>query len=252
MFFRGRGTDMTLEKFIAESDLARLDETQKVLYFAFYHLKKQGVEEFSASDGATWVRENRMGNPNTSRLGARLKATRDTVRGTKASSFRLHHNLVKTLEAKFPQLAEKSQDVVDDGTILPPALYDKTRGYIISLAKQINASYEHNIFDGCAILMRRLEEVLLILSYEHLGIEAAIKDSAGQYLLLEGIVKNAAGNTKLGLSRNAKPTIENIRKLGNYSAHKVTYTCKREYLREQITDFRALVDELLHKAGILT
>jgi hypothetical protein len=99
--------------------------------------------------------------------------------------------------------------------------------------------------------MRRLEEVLLILSYEHLGIEAAIKDSAGNYFLLEGIVKNAEGNAKLGLSRNAKPTIEAVRKLGNYSAHKVTYTCKREYIREQITDFRALVDELLHKSGIL-
>lgn len=99
--------------------------------------------------------------------------------------------------------------------------------------------------------MRRLEEVLLILSYEHLGIEAAIKDKDGNYFMLEAIVKNAGGNGKLGLSRNAKPTIEAIRKLGNYSAHKVTYTCKREYIRENITDFRALVDELLHKAGIL-
>lgn len=33
-----------------------------------------------------------------------------------------------------------------------------------------------NIFDGCAVLMRRLEEVLLILSYAHLKIEAASKD----------------------------------------------------------------------------
>lgn len=98
-------------------------------------------------------------------------------------------------------------------------------GDLGSLAKQINASYEHNIFDGCAVLMRRLEEVLLILSYEHLGIETAIKDASGNYLLLESIVKNAEGNAKLGLSRNAKPSIETIRKLGNYSAHKVIYTC---------------------------
>ncbi len=241
---------MTIDKFIKDSGLAGFDETQKVLYFAFYHLRKKAVEEFSAGDGAKWVRENRMGNPNVSRLSARLKSSRDTVKGSKAGIFRLHHNLLNELDCKFPQLAEKSQDVADDGTILPPVLYEKTRGYIASLAKQINASYEHNIFDGCAVLMRRLAEVLLILSYEHLGIEAAIKDSAGQYFLLEGIVRNAEGNAKLGLSRNAKPTIEGIRKLGNYSAHKVTYTCKREYIREQIIDFRALVDELLHKAGI--
>jgi hypothetical protein len=242
---------MTLEKFITESGLADLGELEKVFHFAFYHLKKGAIEEFSAADGARWVRESRMGNPNTSRLAAKLKSSRDTVKGNNKGCFRLHHNLLKEMDGKFPQLAEKSQEVVDDGAILPPVLYEKTRGYIESLSKQINASYEHNIFDGCAVLMRRLEEVLLILAYEHLGIEAAIKDGSGNYFLLEGIVKNAGGNSKLSLSRNAKPTIEAIRKLGNYSAHKVTYTCKREYIREQITDFRALVDELLHKAGIL-
>src|ERR1035441_9205935 len=144
---------MTLEKFITESGLADLDEMEKVQYFAFYHLKKDGTEEFSTQDGAKWVRANSMGNPNTSRLASRLKASRDTVRGTKAGRFRLHHNRLRELEAKFPQLAEKSQDVVDDGTILPPVLYQKTRGYIESLAKQINGSYEHNLFDGCAVLM---------------------------------------------------------------------------------------------------
>ncbi len=242
---------MTLDKFIANSGLEELNETEKVLHFAFYYLKSQATEEFSASDGAKWMRDSRLGNPNISRLAGHLKSSRDTVRGSKLGFFRLHHRLLKKLENNFPQLGEKSQDVADDGTILPPVLYEKTRGYIASLAKQINASYENNIFDGCAVLMRRLEEVLLILCYEHLGIDAQIKDNAGNYFLLEGIVKNAEGNAKLALSRNAKPTIEAIRKLGNYSAHKITYTCKREYIHEQIVDFRALMDELLHKAGIL-
>ncbi|MBL8240143.1 MAG: hypothetical protein JNM66_22165 [Bryobacterales bacterium] len=249
--FRGAVAIMTLDKYITDSGLAEFDELDKVLYLAFYHLKKNSITEFSQADAAKWIRDQNMGNPNVSRLGTKLKNSRSTTRGSKAGMFCLHHKLLTELDGKFPQLSQKSQEVLDDGTILPPALYDKTRGYIESLAKQINRSYEENIFDGCAVLMRRLEEVLLILSYEHLGIAAEIKDAAGQYLLLEGIVKNAQGNAKLGLSRNAKPTIEAIRKLGNYSAHKVTYTCKREYIKEEITDFRALVDELLHKAGIL-
>ena len=131
-------------------------------------------------------------------------------------------------------------------------LYQKTRGYLESLSKQINASYEHHIYDGCAVLMRRLEEILLIHSYEKLGIAAAIKDGNGNYLLLEGIVKDAVSNTTLSLSRNSKVTVEEIRILGNFSAHKVTYTCKREYISEKIPEFRALIDELLHKAGIRT
>jgi hypothetical protein len=100
--------------------------------------------------------------------------------------------------------------------------------------------------------MRRLEEVLLILSYENLGIQAEIKDpKTGNYFMLEGIVKHAQGNAKLNLSRNGREWIDTFRELGNYSAHKVTYQCKREYVREKIDWYRTLVDELLHKAGIL-
>jgi hypothetical protein len=107
-------------------------------------------------------------------------------------------------------------------------------------------------FDGCAVLMRRLEEVLLIMSYDHLGISASIKDGNGNYFLLERIVADASNNPTLSLSRNSKKSIEVFRELGNYSAHKTTYTCKREYIKEKIDEYRALVDELLHKSGLRT
>jgi hypothetical protein len=87
------------------------------------------------------------------------------------------------------------------------------------------------------------------MAYEHLGIAAAIKDSAGQYQMLEAIVSNAAGNPTLNLGRNSRKSIEVFRELGNYSAHKITYICKREYIKEKIDEYRALVDELLHKTG---
>jgi len=70
--------------------------------------------------------------------------------------------------------------------------------------------------------------------------------------LLEAIVKNAQGNPTLNLGRNARKSVETYRELGNYSAHKITYTCKRECIKEKIDDYRALIDELLHKAGIKT
>ncbi len=241
---------MILDKFIAESGLADLDELDKVIHFAFYYSKKGGVQEFSPSDAAKWVRDQQMGNPNTSRLGARLKSSRDCVAGSKPGLHRLHHKSVKTLEAKYPKLSVKSQEVMDDGTILPAALYDKTRGYIESLAKQINRSYEENIFDGCAVLMRRLEEILLIMAYEHLKIESTIKDGNGNYLLLERIVADAASNKTLNLGRNTKKDIDVFRELGNYSAHKIYYLCKREYIQEKIDKYRAVIDELLHKAGL--
>ena len=240
---------MTLEKFIAESGIGNADEVERAIHFAFYHLKKNGLEEFSAGEAATWIRDARLGNPNVTRLGNKLRASGDTMKGS-PKKFRLHHNRIKTLEGRFPSLNVKSQEVMDDGTILPPALYDKSRGYIENLAKQINRSYEENIFDGCAVLMRRLEEVLLIMSYEHLKIDGAIKDAKGDYFLLERIVADAATNPTLKLSRNSKKDLDVFRELGNYSAHKITYTCKREYIQEKIEKYRAMIDELLHKAGL--
>lgn len=241
---------MTLEKFIADSDIGGADEIERALQFAFYHLKKNGHEEFSAGEAAKWIHDARLGNPNVTRLGNKLRASGHTVKGSTSKKFRLHHNFIKTLEAKFPQLNQKSQEVVDEGTILPASLYSGTRGYIESLAKQINRSYEENIFDGCAVLMRRLEEILLILSYEHHQIETTIKDAKGDYLLLERIVTDATNNTVLKLSRNAKKDIDVFRQLGNYSAHKIHYLCRREYIQEKIDPYRAMIEELLHKAGL--
>jgi hypothetical protein len=243
---------MTLDQFIAESKLEALTELDKSCQLAFYHLRRSGTEEFSASDCSNWLAGLGFGTPNKTRLEQRLAASRQTVKGRNAGFFRLHHIYVRRMDERYPQLAEKSQEVVDQGTVLPEVLYLKTRGYLESLAKQINASYEHNIYDGCAVLMRRLEEILLIHSYEKHGIDAAIKDGNDNYLMLEGIVKDAVANTTLGLSRTSKVTVEEIRKLGNFSAHKITYTCKREYISEKIPEFRALIDELLYKAGIRT
>ena len=241
---------MTLKKFVDDSGLVFLSEVERACHLAFYHLKKAEQTDFSATDCCKWLDSLHLGKSNASRLAGNLKVCRHTVKGAVQGCFRLHHNYINKMEEKYPKLSEKSQEVVDDGTILPPILYSKTRGFIESVAKQINSNYEHNTFDGCTVLMRRLEEMLLILSYEHLGIESQIKDLNGNYQMLEGIVKNAVSNPKLNLSRNSKKSIEVFRELGNYSAHKMFYLAKREYVKEKIDEFRALIEELLHRSGL--
>jgi hypothetical protein len=239
---------MTLDQFVIACDLTNLIETDRACHLAYFYLKTKGVEEFSASDAATWLVAYGFPAPNRTRLDTKLKETRNTIRGK--SGHKLSLAFVRELDRKYPALSQKSQEIVDDGTILPEIDYEKTRGYIESLAKQINASYEHNLFDGCAVLMRRLVEVLLILSYRHFNIESAIQGADSNFLMLEGIVANAKTNTTLGLGRNSKASLDIFRQLGNFSAHKVEYTCRREYIQPHIQEYRALVVELLHKAGL--
>jgi hypothetical protein len=241
---------MKLDKFIDVAGVDDMNESGKALYFAFYHLKKEKVEEFTAAQATKWIYDASLGNPNPTRLRQNLTRSASTVKGQAPGSFILHRNFVKELEGKFPQLMEQSQEVMDGGTILPLIAYEKTPFHVMSLAKQINLCYEQNIFDGCAVLMRRLEEVLLIMAYQKLDIDDQIKDGAGNYKMLEAIVKNAQSNTTLKLGRNGKEMIEKVREMGNYSAHSIVYVCRREYIKEKIEGYRLLVHELLHKAGL--
>lgn len=55
-------------------------------------------------------------------------------------------------------------------------IYDNVHTNIQRICKQINASYENNLFDCAAVLMRRLLESLLVLSYQKNDIEADIMD----------------------------------------------------------------------------
>jgi hypothetical protein len=172
---------MNLEKFANLSRLVDQSEIQKVGLLGFYHLKMSGIESFSVQDICNWFDLLGFAQPNTSRLKKKLVLSKEIVRGKQVDTYRLHAKLLKSLDAQFPSLNEDDEIIETIDSIIPQPLYAGTRGYIESLSKQINASYENNVFDGCAVLMRRLMEVMLILSYENLGIEHEIKESSGEY-----------------------------------------------------------------------
>jgi hypothetical protein len=241
---------MNLQQFANACALTTLSEVERACHLAFFYLRTEKVEDFTEADAARWLSSYGFSAPNKTRLQTNLKASANTVRSGRG--FRLSLGFQNLLDTKYPQLTEKSQEVIDEGTILPEVDYAGAWGYIVSLAKQINRAYEDNIFDGCAVLMRRLVEVLLILSYRKLGIENAIKDGGGNYVMLESIINDAKTNAGLALSRNSKESLEVFRKLGNFSAHKIEYTCRREYIKPHIQEYRALIVELLHKSGIRT
>ena len=100
--------------------------------------------------------------------------------------------------------------------------------------------------------MRRLFEVLLILSYQYLGIDNEIKDASGNgYLMLEGIVNNAKSNQTLKLSR-IKKEFDAFRTVGNFSAHSITYTAGKKDIDDIKLNYRAMLEELYNKAGLTT
>lgn len=139
------------------------------------------------------------------------------------------------------------------GTILPDALFQGLQSNFQSLCKQINASYENNLYDCAAVIMRRLLEGLLVLSFQNAGIESEIIDKSGKrHVALDQIIKIAEQNEALALSANTKKDMMLFKDLGNYSAHKIWYNCTRGDIKPHILKYRAIIEELLYKSGLKT
>jgi len=58
-------------------------------------------------------------------------------------------------------LQEKSEEIIDHDTILVEAEYKVGRGTSNRSRSRSTGRMRENIFDGCAVLMRRLLEVML-------------------------------------------------------------------------------------------
>jgi phage antirepressor YoqD-like protein len=241
---------MKLENFAQKSDLVNKSEIEKVAFLAYFFLQTEGKQEFDRNDIRIWFDTLNFTQPNMSRLVLGFSKSPLFTKGKQKDSFRLHAKQVIQFKTTLNWLDNISEEVVFSGAILPESVFLKTRGYIESLAKQINASYENNLFDGCAVLMRRLVEILLIHTYLHTGQEKEILSPSGQYNDLSFIIKNAISNKKINLSKGTKDCLDVFRLLGNFSAHRIEYNCKRDDIKKVALDYRAMVEELLYKSGI--
>lgn len=240
---------MTIEQFASRIVLTEKTEAEKAAYIAYFFLQTKSQRDISINEISDWFRHFHFGQPNSSRLEKKLKKDGFVV-GENSKLLRLHATRIAQLGKEINWLNNLSEEIIATSSILPETVYLGTRGYIESLAKQINASYDHNLFDGCAVLMRRLLEILLIHSFQQTNQEAIIRDNSGQFSDLSTIIKHAIPNKRLGLSKGTRDCMDKFRTLGNFSAHRIEYNCRRPDIEKVSLEYRACVEELLYKAGL--
>ncbi len=240
---------MTHKQFAAAVKLTDGNEAEKAVLVAFYLLKIKGVSAISLSGLCKKMSEFGLGSPNSSRLKKNSLFSKSFVKA-EGVSIKLSLKKIEELESLYPQVVSESEEIISDDLVLPEILFVKTRGYLLSVAKQINASYQHNIFDGCAMLMRRLVEMLIILSYKHDKREAEILDKGGGFQALSYLINYSLSNGVLNLSKDSEGTLDEFRQLGNYSAHGLEYNCRKADIEKVRLKFRACVEELLYRSGV--
>lgn len=141
--------------------------------------------------------------------------------------------------------------IQQEGSILPETLFEHLSPNFQTLCKQINASYENNLFDCTAVIMRCLLERLLVWSYQNYDIEFEITAKGGvHHISLDKIIRNASQTTVLKLSASTKKELILFKDMGNYSAHRIWFNCTQQDIKPRILKYRVIIEELIYKAGL--
>lgn len=168
---------MQLLKFMEAVDLAAKPETERATLLCFYHYKEDGETTFTMAKIVLWLEECNFSKPNTSRLKEHLtKGKGKSFRPSKTikGAIEFVPTVLQSLERDFGDLWTDTVTIESHDELIEEAKFCGKRPFLTRLIQQINFTYGNNCFDACAVLMRRLFEVLLVLSYQNKGIEADI------------------------------------------------------------------------------
>lgn len=245
---------MRLFDFIRNNDLANRRESEKAKLLCYYHYKECGESIFSMSKISELMVHAGFNAPNSSRLkDALTKGKTKTFLASKATKGALEYipAVFQELEQTLGQAWNDTITIISDSELIDETKFCGKRNYLTRLIQQINSSYKNNCYDACAILMRRLFEISLILAYQNLKIEDTIKFPDGRYFMLEGIVNNAKGNGTLNLPSRIRNDLDTFREVGNLSAHNITYTAGQKDIDDIRIRYRVMLEELYNKAGLI-
>lgn len=226
-------------------------EVEKAEAICFYAYKEKGISSLSMTEVVSMMLECGSGTPNRSRLKANLLKRRSVRADTHGkNSFCLTERGKQLLNKAYGALWIDNETIQSDGTLLDEGLFCGKRDHLDRFIQQINHCFENNCFDAAAVLMRRLMEIALILAFEAQGHGTQIKDRNGQYLMFNGLAQKAIGGQYLGLSRE-KDHLEQIKLLGNYSAHGLSFTARKKDIECLRLPYRILLESLFRLAKLI-
>lgn len=247
---------MRIFDYVKTYDLAAKTEVEKAKMLSYYHYKETGKNIFTMAIISELMVNAGFNTPHTTRLreslirGNRGKGKVFLPSKTKLGVLEFIPAVLQEMDSSIGKAWNDTSTIISSSELIDEAKFCGKRGYLTKLIQQINSSYKNNCYDACAVLMRRLFEVLLILSYQKLGIDDMIKSSDGNYLMLERIVNDAKANATLKLSR-IKNDFDSFREIGNFSAHGITYIAVRKDIDGIKLKYRVMLEELYNKAGLM-
>lgn len=240
---------MEIHQFINIVDLQSKTEIEKVKIIAFYDSYTKQQPDFDLNEVFDLLQS--IGHPisNHSRLKGYLAKSKEFKKSNSKEKYMIVPTVRQKLQNEYAKILYNEEEILSSNEVLDSNLFLGKRGFLDRLIKQINNCYSNNCFDACAVLMRRVFEITLILAYENNGVESEIKIN-GDYVMLERIVANAIQNTTLHISRS-RNEYDAIRDLGNFAAHKIHFNTRKSDIDNIKQTYRVCLEELYYLAGLL-
>ena len=234
------------------TEIEKQNQALQAALLCYYHQKNTDEQYFDMKGIQELFSDAGFGSINCSRVKRNLidKKLMRIPKGMK-STLEFVPATLQEFDTRYSSLWKDNETIESESELIDESKFCGKRNYTDRLIRQINHSYANNCYDAAAVLMRRLFEVLLVLSYQTLNIDNEIKDKTGTgYIMLEGIVNNAKNNKTLKLSR-IKKDFDTFRQVGNFSAHSITYTAGKKDIDDIKLNYRVMLEELFAKSGLI-
>lgn len=238
----------SLANFASEiTDFDRLKFSTQIDLFAYFLIKVEKQEMFTPSNIKACF--NQLDLPPHSNIPSYLSksAQRNGKRNTKFykknKGYSLTPSCIEDLQNEYLSVIKTIQPT---NKLLPTDLFKQSRKYVKKIAEEASISYDYQLYNGCSVLIRRILETLLIESFERKNITSRIKGSDDNYFFLSNIINVATGDPDLNLSRNTKQGLNQLKNLGDLSAHNRRYLASKDDIDQKKDSIRVVFEELLH------
>lgn len=239
----------TLEQFAGQvPNFRKLPDPEKIKLFAWFAHRALGHDRITVGDVRGCYNALHINPPNISENLSRLLDKKPRVLLKDGKGYFLEGSVRTAFDGQYLALVHEQAVEVGDH-VMPDEMVEGTKPHIKKLAWQINGCYEYKFYDGCAVLMRRLVESLLIEAFVKAGHVDKIRQG-GEFMMLAGIIGVAKQGKYILLARGSDDILEAIKYMGDRAAHSRTYVSVKKDVLDVIPKFRTIVAELMHLAGI--
>ena len=236
----------TRTDFLREISRLDLSQTEEAIALLWFYRQTQTFDERSASELATDFRDDGYSAPNATRLADALRHSRKTINGRRRGTFQINSRYLDELEIDYGSFLNMRTETAHPH-ILSSDFGRGTR-HLEKLVNEVNGSYENTHYDGCAVLLRRVLESLIISVFIAKRQTDLIRIN-GSFLPLEALIERVLAFDQVHLARDARRVMSQIKEVGDVAAHNRTYLTSQQDIDDIKIGARRVLDELLQASS---